>query len=143
VSLLEANEEFVQKAVLEIPSNQLSKTFVTRFGDWKFIEGSEKYDLVWIQWVIIYASDDELVSFLKEAVKSLKPETGMIGLKDNMLSDQSKPLFDNIDHSVCRSCAHLEALFVKAELRVVEKKLQQGFPRDLFPVWMYMLEPSG
>lgn len=146
VSLLESNETFLAEAVKTLPTGRVCQTFPIRFGDWtrSLMNSSLEFDLVWIQWVIIYASDDELVSFLQEAKSALRPGTGMIGLKDNILSQTSgrfskSVLFDEEDHSVCRTAEHLESLFTKAGLSIVDKREQDGMPPGLFPVFMYML----
>lgn len=145
VSLLEANEAFLVEAMARLPKDRVHQTFQLRFGDWNHGLSDRKFDLVWIQWVIIYASDQELVSFLKEAKAALRPGTGMIGLKDNILRATTKGRktqvsFDEEDHSVCRSEEHLEGLFKEAGLTIVDKQEQDGFPEGLFPVYMYMLK---
>jgi hypothetical protein len=99
-----------------------------------------KFDLIWIQWVIIYASDQQFVRFLKEASNALKPG-GLIGLKDNILSSDECPEYDEQDHSVCRSEAHILLLFREANLVLLEKKVQTGFPKNIYPVIMYMFKP--
>jgi protein N-terminal methyltransferase len=147
VSLLESNEAFLAEAMKKLPSDRVCQTFPIRFGDWtrSLMNTNVVFDLVWIQWVIIYASDDELVSFLQEAKSALRPGTGMIGLKDNILSQTrgrlgNSGLFDEEDHSVCRTAEHLEALFAKAGLTMVDKREQDGMPPGLFPVYMYMFK---
>jgi protein N-terminal methyltransferase len=143
VSLLEANSGFLARAQETIAGSRLGTLFPMRLGDWTHQAGREQYDLVWIQWVIIYASDGELVAFLRQAAAALKPG-GRIGLKDNMLTRAvGRPVYDEQDHSVCRTCGHLEGLFRQAGLRVLAKEQQADMPRHLFPVWMYMLQPEG
>lgn len=144
VSLLEANGNFLVEARNKLPADRVHQTFQLRFGDWNHSLTSQPLDLVWIQWVIIYASDQELVTFLKEAKAALRSDTGMIGLKDNILTAskgrKTQVAFDEEDHSVCRSAEHLETLFKEAGLTVVDRKVQEGFPEGLFPVYMYMLK---
>lgn len=58
VSLLECTESFIEKARENIPVEKIDKIFSSTMQDFRaFEEDFEKYDLVWIQWVIIYASD--------------------------------------------------------------------------------------
>lgn len=145
VSLLEASPEFLAKAQESLPPARLHRLFQCRFGDWICDEESiGAYDLIWIQWVIIYASDEELVEFLLQAQKALKPG-GMIGLKDNILMGTKKDTaaeYDEQDHSVCRATGHLERLFDEAGLRLVTRKQQDRMPAHLYPVYMYMLTPK-
>ncbi len=140
VSLLESNPDFLDKAKTSIDPNRLSQVYPIRIGD--EFQTDERFDLVWIQWVIIYSSDAELIGFLRTAAKALSPG-GMIGLKDNILASAGDAvLFDEEDHSVCRTAKHLERLFEEAGLVLVEKALQKRMPPGLFPVWMYMLRPQ-
>ena len=142
VSLLESNPVFTDRARELIDAARLATVFNMRFGDWKASSTDERYDLVWIQWVVIYASDAELTAFLREAAKALRPG-GHIGLKDNVLSeDNDAPEFDAQDHSVCRTLVHLERIFAAAGLRVVAREQQAELPAHIYPVWMWMLAPQ-
>lgn len=142
VSLLEANETFLNVALTQtIPPSGIAKVYNVRFGNWNHDDDDLLYDLVWIQWVIIYASDTELVAFLRQAALSLKTG-GLIGVKDNFLSPATpQSMFDEEDHSVCRTTDHFELLIAQAGLKILEKRQQEGFPPGLFPVWMFMLQP--
>ena len=144
MSLLESSPDFLAKAQETLPPSRLHSLFPCRFGDWQCEPASTgTYDLIWIQWVIIYASDAELVAFLQEAKKALKPHVGRIGLKDNILvSRKARAEYDEEDHSVCRTAAHLEGLFEQAGLRLLARKQQDRMPAHLYPVYMYMLEPK-
>lgn len=82
-----------------------------------------------------------MTEFLRQAKASLKP-AGLIGIKDNVLAvrDPAEPLvYDETDHSVTRSRRHLEGIFAAAGLTIVAERQQERFPRNLFPVWMYLL----
>ena len=58
VSLLECTESFIEKACENIPTERIEKIFPFTMQEFKAAEEDYgKYDLVWIQWVIIYASD--------------------------------------------------------------------------------------
>ena len=58
VSLLECTESFIEKAREAIPSEKIEKVFPVTMQDFKAVEEDfGKYDIIWIQWVIIYASD--------------------------------------------------------------------------------------
>lgn len=98
-----------------------------------------RYNLVWIQWCIIYLTDDDLVTFLRECAKALAPG-GTICLKDNVARHGF--LVDKEDSSVMRSNRYLKHLFQKANLQVVRETKQLDFPRNIFPVRTYALQPS-
>ena len=58
VSLLECTESFIEKARENIPSDRIGKIFPFTMQEFRAQEEDYgKYDLIWIQWVIIYASD--------------------------------------------------------------------------------------
>ena len=58
VSLLECTESFIEKARENIPSDRIGKIFPFAMQEFRAQEEDyRKYDLIWIQWVIIYASD--------------------------------------------------------------------------------------
>lgn len=80
------------------------------------------------------------MTFLREA-KATLAEGGLIGLKDNILVG-SESEFDDKDHSVCRSEAHLQRIFKEAGLKVIKRAVQKGFPKNLYPVIMFMLKPD-
>ena len=40
-----------------------------------------------------------------------------------------------------RTATQLEDLFIKAGLMIVEKTIQEGFPHELHPVYLYALKP--
>lgn len=55
VSVVESDSRFVIKAV-EALKESLHRTYNCRLQDYKCVE-SQAYDLIWIQWVLMYASD--------------------------------------------------------------------------------------
>lgn len=58
VSLLECTESFIEKARENIPTDRINKIFPFTMQDFRAQEDDiGKYDIIWIQWVIIYASD--------------------------------------------------------------------------------------
>lgn len=98
-----------------------------------------RYNLVWIQWCIIYLTDDDLVTFLSECAKALAPG-GFICLKDNVARQGF--LVDKEDSSVMRSNRYLKHIFQRANLQIVRETKQLDFPRNIFPVRTYALQPS-
>jgi len=58
VSLLECTESFIEKARENISADRIDKIFPFTMQEFRAQEEDYgKYDLIWIQWVIIYASD--------------------------------------------------------------------------------------
>lgn len=116
-----------------------------RIGE-KFIEGIQtfappegRYDLIWIQWVSGHLVDEDLDAFFKRCVKGLKPG-GCIVLKDNV-TNNDKRLFDDDDHSWTRTEPELMEAFACADLEMVLKTVQTGFPKEIYPVKIFALKP--
>jgi len=107
-------------------------------ADWNGGVLRRRYELIWIQWCIIYLTDDHLVAFLEECLKCLK-EGGLICVKDNVAREGF--LVDKDDSSVMRSDAYLKHLFARARVRVVRETMQRDFPKNVFPVRTYALAP--
>lgn len=98
----------------------------------------QTYNVVWIQWTVIYLLDDDFVDFIKECVKSLTPD-GIIVLKDNVA--RSGFLVDKDDSSIMRSNRYMMHLFKRSGVEVIKQARQLDFPKGIFPVRMYALRP--
>ncbi|KAL3951724.1 hypothetical protein ACCO45_013441 [Purpureocillium lilacinum] len=89
-------------------------------------------------------SNSQLVDYLQLCKTVLKPDTGVIVIKEN-LSTGSVDMFDNEDSSVTRRDETFRHLFETAGLKLVKTEIQRGFPeippRRLLPVRMYALKP--
>ena len=98
------------------------------------------YDLIWVQWVVLYMSDAELVAFLQRARAALvRDGRGYIVVKDNVTRG---PRFwvDRDDGSLVRSDAQLRAVFRRAGMTLLLARLQPDFPPDLFPIMTDVLQ---
>ncbi|GAA5954368.1 hypothetical protein JCM3765_004437 [Sporobolomyces pararoseus] len=107
----------------------------------------EGYDLIMIQWCIGHLSDEELADFLRRSQKALRRNKdgkveGHIIVKENTCKDEEQDgrLFDDEDSSITRSDAAFKAVFKHAGLRLLKREVQQGFPKELFPVVAYALQ---
>lgn len=99
---------------------------------------SGRYDLIWMQWALLYLTDDDLVAFLRRAAAALRPG-GFLIAKENVT--EGGFTVDVQDLSLTRSHAYYLALFAKAGLKVVRSATQRGFPKGLYKVRMYALKP--
>ena len=79
-------------------------------------------------------STDDLISFLHRCIKGLKPNGGMIFVKENIASEEDE--FDETDSSVTRCVHSLLTLFGKVGLEVLDQRDQEKFPEQLFKVTM-------
>ncbi|CAB9528153.1 Lys N-methyltransferase 1 [Seminavis robusta] len=115
------------------------KFYCSGLQDWTPPSG-RYYSIIWIQWVLIYLTDDDVICFLKRCADALLPNgKGVIVVKENTTADGETFVVDNDDASVCRSLSYWLKLIEKAGLKVVYQKMQTDFPKDIFPVPMLAL----
>nr|CCA16687.1 conserved hypothetical protein [Albugo laibachii Nc14] len=98
------------------------------------------YDVIWIQWVLLYLTDIDLVYFLRRCQRALKPH-GWICIKENVILDKEQPfVLDQSDLSLTRCDAYYKSIFKQARLQIIFEQRQLNFPAELFPVKMYALQ---
>ena len=98
------------------------------------------YDCIWVQWVIGHLTDRDMVAFLRRALAGLR-EGGFVVLKENTCREGF--VVDKEDSSLTRSDAYFRQLFVHAGVRVASHAAQREFPKELFKVMMYALQPAA
>lgn len=141
VDLLEQDAKFLDKARRDVPTAQAGHFYCQSLQ--AFVP-SEQYQLVWIQWVLNYLTDGDLVAFLRRLARSLAPN-GVLFVKENMLASdvEGQYDFDPDDTSVTRSEAGFRAVFARAGLRVIDRDIQRAFPQNMLPVRMFALVPTN
>jgi galactose mutarotase-like enzyme len=112
--------------------------FCIGLQDWQ--PAPRTYSVIWIQWVLSYLTDTDIVAFLRRCGAALA-EDGIMVLKENACADTDFEV-DLDDASVTRSSRYWKVLFRRAGLRIVHEKMQDGLPSDIYPVPMLALEPS-
>ncbi|XP_043205102.1 N-terminal Xaa-Pro-Lys N-methyltransferase 1-like isoform X2 [Amphibalanus amphitrite] len=105
----------------------------------EFTPQPDFYDVIWCQWVLGHLTDDDLVQFFTRCARGLRPN-GVIIVKENLASG-SEPEYDATDSSVTRPRALLEAIFERAGLSISSTRKQNGMPRGLYEVRMFVLRP--
>lgn len=100
----------------------------------------DTYSVIWIQWVLVYLTDIDIIKFLKKCGEALK-ENGVICLKENTCEVELFVL-DKDDASVTRSVPFLLKLIEAAGLVVVHQETQDDFPEELFAVPMIAIGKS-
>mmetsp|Transcript_7147 Transcript_7147/g.12853 ORF Transcript_7147/g.12853 Transcript_7147/m.12853 type:complete len:267 (-) Transcript_7147:1293-2093(-) len=150
VDMLESDPRYLKKAQETALASDLTHKLGTQFctGMEQFQSQScvdsnaqqLRYNLIWIQWCVIYLTDIDFVNFLKECVQCLVDDNGVICVKDNV--SKSGFVVDKSDSSITRSDKHMKQIFRAAGLKVVDERVQSEFPKDLFPVKMYALKPA-
>lgn len=104
---------------------------------------SQCYSLVWNQWCVGQLTDTQLCLYLQRCAAMLETG-GWIVVKENLSTSVSdEDIFDDVDSSVTRSDVNFRTIFEAAGLRIVATEIQKGFPKDLYPVRIYALQPSS
>jgi len=101
------------------------------------------YDLVWIEWVLMYVPDPDIVSFL-QTLKLALPAGVQIVVKENVENRKIEEDLDEQDMCASRTVQHFESLFEHAGLQVLAKRWQKDWPteRGYFPLMMWALSSS-
>jgi protein N-terminal methyltransferase len=103
----------------------------------------QMYDIIWIQWCVGQCTDTQVHDLLVR-VQPCVTEGGWIIVKENLSNDPlGVDIYDETDSSVTRTDEKLRELFEGAKLKLVNTELQRGFPKGLYPVRMYALQPVG
>ncbi|XP_040014067.1 N-terminal Xaa-Pro-Lys N-methyltransferase 1 isoform X2 [Xiphias gladius] len=131
VDLVDVTQEFLDKAkpYLGEEGKRVGNYFCSGLQD--FVPESERYDVIWIQWVIGHLTDDHLVEFLRRCQRALRPN-GLIIIKDNVSYEGVVP--DEVDSSVCRDLEIVRSLVGRAGLRIVHEEQQMNFPKEIYQV---------
>ncbi|KAH0789391.1 N-terminal Xaa-Pro-Lys N-methyltransferase 1 [Histomonas meleagridis] len=142
IDLIDPVGSFLEKATEIMKDDKVKiRTFVSGIQDWT---PDCQYDAFWVQWAIMYLTDDDAISFLVRCKNHLKPN-GYIFVKDNITSKDLKEkkeaaTFYEEDRGICRAYVHYLELFEKAELRLVEARKQPGWNEELLPLYTFVLK---
>lgn len=104
------------------------------------------YTIIWIQWVLIYLTDTDVIRFLRRCGDALLPNrSSIIILKENSCSVSEDGLFvlDTEDASVTRSLPYLLKLIEAAGLEVIHQETQTNFPDEIFDVPMLAIQKKS
>lgn len=140
VDMLEQNNNFLEKAKLNCSGSNVENFYCSGLQEFTPTE-NHKYDVIWIQWVLGYITDDDLVEFLNKCCKLLNPN-GVIVVKEN-ISQEEEGEIDSEDSSITRSILQFCIIFQKANLVCKASRTQKNFPSELYKVEMFALQPAN
>ncbi|CAE8610479.1 unnamed protein product [Polarella glacialis] len=144
VDLVEGNQRLLDAApeFLAEKRAHLGELYCSSLQD--FTPQAGRYDCIWVQWVIIYLTDEDLAKFLRRCSESLRPG-GLIFIKENVQfkTEKADLLKDEDDSSVTRSNRLMRHIFEQAGLEIILEEEQTDFPAGMYPVMMYALAPPG
>jgi protein arginine N-methyltransferase 2 len=138
VDLVDPIPSFLQQAKAALPRGSVRHVSAVGLQDWRPPSANDRYPLVWVQWVLLYLTDDDSVAFLRLAALSLAPE-GYIVVKESVAKASRGWRAEEADGSLTRTHAHFEALFRCAGLAVAHCAPQHGLPREVYAVNTYAL----
>ncbi|XP_017784333.1 PREDICTED: N-terminal Xaa-Pro-Lys N-methyltransferase 1 [Nicrophorus vespilloides] len=141
VDLVEQNAEFLEQAKDYLQPEILKIGEFYPISLQYFQPQENKYDVVWMQWVLGHLTDDHLVDFLITCKKSLKPK-GVIVIKENLTANGEVEV-DECDSSVTRPYKAYMEIFQRAGVKCYRKQKQAHFPKELFTVYMFALRPNA
>ncbi|KAF2160497.1 hypothetical protein M409DRAFT_59972 [Zasmidium cellare ATCC 36951] len=119
----------------------VGKIYNVGLEEWKPDNGVV-YDVVWNQWCVGQLTDAQLVEYLRR-LPAVVEEGGWIVVKENLSNNYvGEDVYDETDSSVTRTDDKFRKLFEEAGLRIVLTELQKGFPKSLYPVRAYALQPK-
>ena len=136
VDLLEQDVVYLDKAK-ELLGDRNKGLFV-HDGVQTFEPQEGLYKIIWVQWVALYLTDEDMISFLHRCRAALA-EGGCIFFKENTTTvvGQGQFIVDKEDNSITRSDAHYKRLFDAAGMELLREGEQEEFPKELFDVKMY------
>lgn len=141
VDLLEQSPIFIEEARHSLKeSKKLDKCFNVGVQHFQIDDPHIKYDVIWIQWVLMFILDEDIKKFINTC-KQMLNENGIIIIKDNVASGV-KNEYDEEDNSVVRSLSQFCLLFSKCNLKCVKSEKVTGMPKSLFKVYMFALKPN-
>ncbi|XP_071454674.1 N-terminal Xaa-Pro-Lys N-methyltransferase 1 isoform X2 [Hetaerina americana] len=138
VDLVEQNPLFLDEAKKSLESCPRIGSYYP-IGLQSFEPESNKYDVIWCQWVLGHLTDDDFVKFFESCKKGLR-SNGIIIVKENMSGGDVEK--DDQDSSVTRPMQVFKELLHKAGLKLLLNHRQRKFPQCLYEVRMLALRPT-
>lgn len=100
------------------------------------------YDCIWLQWFLMYLTDEDLIAALKESAAHLTTgengESGLIYVKENVKAKDF--IVDKDDNCVIRSPEYFNLIFEAAGLEVIHSSKQPGWRKDLYDIILWVLK---
>jgi len=140
VDILEPTQHYIDTCREYVDNDRLKELYHTSLQE--FVIPSNKYDVIWAQWCLLYLPNDAFVEFIRKALKALK-KGGIIVIKENICDNESVYNVDVTDNSICRSPKVLRELIEKADGTVILEREQDDVPEHLYPVSMFVVSARG
>ena len=138
VELVEQNPLFLKKAKSYLKSYKERVLAYHAVGLQDFYPQTDRYSLIWCQWVLAHLNDKDLLEFFAKSKKALK-EKGLIVAKENVVMELEERKYHQDDSSETRSCKVFRKLFEEAGLTIQKEVKQSNFPSGMLEVRTFVL----
>ncbi|KAJ2950836.1 hypothetical protein O0L34_g5179 [Tuta absoluta] len=128
IDLVEQNERFTEIALHLIQQTHQEKLGTVYKMKVQDFHPDAYYDVIWIQWLLMYLTDKDAISLLNKCRLALKPN-GVIILKENVAAEKWMT-FDAEEASMVRSHQDVMSLVRAAGLHVLLARLEPGASED-------------
>ena len=141
IDLIDPVEKFLNVAKESLENKCEFRLFCMGIQNWL---PDVKYDCIWVQWALLYLTDEDIINFLNIIKFSLNIN-GFIFIKDNVGNKNKKaPInkaqYRSIDNSVNRVYKHYLDLFNICGLILIESIEQKKWDENLLPVYTFILK---
>eukprot|EP00300_Choanocystis_sp_HF-7_P029135 c3554_g1_i1.p1 GENE.c3554_g1_i1~~c3554_g1_i1.p1 ORF type:complete len:247 (-),score=44.56 c3554_g1_i1:10-702(-) len=137
VDLVEPDQRYIAQAQAVL-GDQVGAAHCCGLQDFQPPAG--RYHCVWIQWVLNYLTDDDLLAMFRRLVPALV-SGGRVIIKEN--TSKAKFILDREDTSITRPDSHFRKLFQQAGFEVESTRLAKNMPEGLFPIRIYVLRVAN
>jgi protein N-terminal methyltransferase len=139
ITLVEPVAKFLRKAEADVAQTGVTvRAIECGAQDWQI---DEDFDCIWLQWVLMFLTDEDAVSLLMRCKQHLRPN-GIVVVKDNMIQSRRKSdavWFPN-DHSLSRTVFHVRDLIGRSGLRVDYNREQTSWNDEFIPLYCFVLK---
>lgn len=132
--LLEQNQAYIDKAKEILGQNHKGEFYTAGCQDFVY---TQKYDVIWIQWVIGHLTDKDCVEYLRKSKLALA-EGGVIIMKENISSGCF--IIDKEDCTIIRDEMYFKTIFEQTGLNIIYEEDFEEFPKDLYRITTYVLK---
>ena len=141
IDLVEPVSKFLDVASKNLEGKVIIHTHAVGAQDWE-IEEDSGFDCIWIQWTLMYLTDEDVIQLLNKCKRHLS-KSGYVFIQENILLDpktQQWAQWNPRDHSLCRSLEMVRKLINRTEFTIIKERKQPNWGTDLIPLYLMVLK---
>lgn len=140
IDIIDPIPHFLLKAREYIEKDSPIEVYQVGLEEWN---PTATYDAFWIQWVLCYLTDADIIAFLKRC-RDCATQSCLFLVKENVAginleAEKSRYEYYPDKHSICRTFTHFIELFQSAGLFMEEYRVQPNWPDDYLTVVLFVL----